>query len=301
MQKIITIFGGKCVLGKYIVWNLAKSGHLINLIKSENEELEYMKTYGLTGQITITKAHEKDYNALTKLVKISDVVINLSCDKPNKNSGTKLFLSNILSEYCFKFGDKKYIQTISIQDYDYKVIEETISQNIKSNASIIKIGDVFCQENEIISSIISLKNAPLIPIALSSKASNIFITDAKNAADAIENIIDSKSSDNQILTLVNGKILKIELIKMIISELKSNARLMFIPDCIAKIKLFFLNLIPGKMLLSFAKLLEPNQKNENIEVKSDFENLGIKQNSIENIIKNSCEYTDLQYLKNIQS
>ena len=77
-QRIVTIFGASGFLGRHIVRALAKDGWRIRACSRRPHLAEFLRPYGMVGQIQPFKADVTDENAVRRAVLGADAVINLA-------------------------------------------------------------------------------------------------------------------------------------------------------------------------------------------------------------------------------
>ena len=77
-QRIVTIFGASGFLGRHIVRALARDGWRIRACSRRPQLAEFLRPYGMVGQIQPFKADVTDENAVRRAVLGADAVINLA-------------------------------------------------------------------------------------------------------------------------------------------------------------------------------------------------------------------------------
>lgn len=77
-QRIVTIFGASGFLGRHIVRALAKEGWRIRACSRRPQLAEFLRPYGMVGQIQPFKADVTDANAVRRALIGADAAINLA-------------------------------------------------------------------------------------------------------------------------------------------------------------------------------------------------------------------------------
>ncbi len=76
-ERLITVFGGSGFLGRYVVQRLAKAGHRVRVaVRNPNEAL-FLKPLGDLGQVQVTQANIRNEASVRRAVAGADGVINL--------------------------------------------------------------------------------------------------------------------------------------------------------------------------------------------------------------------------------
>jgi hypothetical protein len=287
---IITIFNPEFILTKYIVPKLIDLGFYVNIIANDLSECRELKIYGLAGKITITKAKNKDYNFITNILHLSDLIIHFPAVKSYKKSD--LFLEEILDEYSMK-NNNKLIK-----------VEHRERQENSINRGKIKvfIGDIIAKDSQMILSSMVLKNMPLILNNARNKQSKISLTCPENAALFFELLIKDLSGIKiKSFKLVNQEINYQDFILKILKTLNFKGKVLNIPFVISGYIYKIASLIPSKMIASFTAFLEPiSGSSVDINAENGYSVFKIKEKNMDEIIGQAINFKDNHYLKNMR-
>jgi uncharacterized protein YbjT (DUF2867 family) len=313
MQKIknITIFGGTGFLGRYVVKELAKLGYKINVLSRFPEDSQYLKTAASVGQIKFFRGNIFNKELIEKLVKDSDVVINLVGILYEKKKGDFIKyhaeFPGLISKLAAENNIKKLIH-ISALGVDKNVMskyalskfqgEELVKSNYKE-AIILRPSIVFgCEDNFFNKFARMAQFSPFLPLIMGGKTKfqPVYVNDI---AIAIKKII--QSDDIKMLTyeIAGPDVLDFkELLQLCLLYCGKKRLFVNLPKNLALFMAWFLEKFPNPQLTrdQVKMLINDNVTNQG---SLTFFDLQIQPKNIEEIIpkylgiyKNSCNYKD---------
>ena len=295
-SRTIGIFGASGFIGESIIQRLARNNYKIKVASRNPYLSQNLRVSGDTAQIELTKINIHSDKSIQNFLDDCDVSINLigilyekssqkfediHCKFPNTLS--KIFSSSKRSKLLIHFSalgakansNSKYISSKYAG-------EEAIKKNF-SNYAIIRPSIVIGPKDNFFNMFAKLVNIfPVIPlVGAETKFQPVYVNDI---AEAVNVIIENNLS-KQIFELGGPKIFSfLELIKMLLTEIRKKRIIIPIPFSIGKIQAFFLQMFPKPLLtLDQVQIL---QEGDNIvsDQNKTFEDLEIKPKNIENII-----------------
>ena len=295
-SRTIGIFGASGFIGESIIQRLARNNYKIKVASRNPYLSQNLRVSGDTAQIELTKINIHSDTSIQNFLHDCDVCINLigilyekssqkfediHCKFPNTLS--KIFSSSKHSKLLIHFSalgakansDSKYISSKYAG-------EEAIKKNF-SNYVIIRPSIVIGPKDNFFNMFAKLVNIfPVIPlVGAETKFQPVYVNDI---AEAVNVIIENNLS-KQIFELGGPKIFSfLELIKMLLTEIRKKRIVIPIPFSMGKIQAFFLQMFPKPLLtLDQVQIL---QEGDNIvsDQNKTFEDLQIKPKNIESII-----------------
>jgi len=76
-SKLVTVFGGSGFVGRHTVWALAQAGYRIRVAVRRPELANFLRSYGLVGQIHPIQANVRDDGSVRRAIVGADAVVNL--------------------------------------------------------------------------------------------------------------------------------------------------------------------------------------------------------------------------------
>ncbi|MFN7039118.1 MAG: complex I NDUFA9 subunit family protein [Alphaproteobacteria bacterium] len=258
-NEVITIFGGTGFVGRHIIKHLVKNNYQIQIICRDPEAGNYLKTFGDTGQIVLTKYDITKEDELEKLLTNTTIVINLvgilfEKGKYNfKNIHVKA--PSNLAKICAKLKIKQFIHFSALG------VEENQSNYAKSkfegeklilesfpNAVIIRPSIIFGAEDNFINKFIRMaKISPFLPLIGNGKTKfqPVFVDDISKIIE----IIIKNNITKRIIELAGPKIYSFkEILNLIKKTMSKKRHLINIPFEIASLIGSICNLLPNPIL-----------------------------------------------------
>lgn len=295
-NKTITIFGGTGFIGRTLISALARSGAQILLPSRSKKAVERVKTFGQVGQIVPVIANIQDHDSLEKIIKKSDIVVNLIGILYEKGNATFQKLHHDfpkhVAELCDKNNIEKFIHISAIGGFEdhpcgylrTKFEGEKAVHKAFKNATILRPSIVFGTDDGFFNKFASMSiYSPFLPLIGGghTKFQPVYVCDV---VDAILKSLIDKKTDGKIYELGGPEIYSFkELLKKVNHETGRSPYLITIPFWGAKIKAFFLQFAPEP-------LLTPDQvealKQDNIVTPKapSLKDLGVKPTALELIL-----------------
>ena len=296
-MKTVVIFGGSGFVGRNIIRRIAKNGHKIIIPFHRQPNEAKLRLLGTTGQIIPFKFRNLKEKKILNLVEKADVIINLKTLWDEKKISFKkgildfnVELVNAVKkikknpQFIYFSGIGVDVKNDSFRSKAIFQVEEFIKQNL-DNSVIIRPGVIIGGGDQFLNSLISLfKISFFIPLFGSglSRFQPVFIDDLSMA---INNIIESCSSEHHLYEIVGSEIFTYKEFYNYLSFCIDKTRVLVpIPLQFAKIGVSILEKTPFSPINSEQlKLFETDNISSNNHEK--LEDLGIKPQDLREIIK----------------
>ncbi|WP_207461973.1 complex I NDUFA9 subunit family protein [Azospirillum sp. SYSU D00513] len=76
-SQVVTVFGGSGFIGRHLIRKIAKHGATVRIVSRHPGQGNYLRTAGSVGQIASLSADVMDDESVARVIKGSDIVINL--------------------------------------------------------------------------------------------------------------------------------------------------------------------------------------------------------------------------------
>ncbi|NCV24247.1 MAG: complex I NDUFA9 subunit family protein, partial [Proteobacteria bacterium] len=259
-SRTIGIFGASGFIGESIIQRLARNNYKIKVASRNPYLSQNLRVSGDTAQIELTKINIHSDKSIQNFLDDCDVCINLIgilYEKSSQkfedihfkfpNTLSKIFSSSRHSKLLIHFSalgakansNSKYISSKYAG-------EEAIKKNF-SNYAIIRPSIVIGPKDNFFNMFAKLVNIfPVIPlVGAETKFQPVYVNDI---AEAVNVIIENNLS-KQIFELGGPKIFSfLELIKMLLTEIRKKRIIIPIPFSMGKIQAFFLQMFPKPLL-----------------------------------------------------
>jgi len=295
-QKIIAIFGAGGFLGKHLLRQLTKLDYRVKVATRSPYTKGYLKTLGSPGQIELFKTNIFDSEDVIKILKNSDIAINLVGilyeTRKQKFNQIHSYFPKLLADLCKEEKIKKliHISALGVKEKHtsyYMMSKYEGEKNILDsfNSSIIlRPSLIFGPEDKFFNKFAALAQfSPLIPLIGEGKTkfAPVYVVDV---AKAIVKSLELNNLKPEIFELGGPENYSFkELMKIMLSEIKKKRLFLPIPFGLAKFQSYFLDLLPNP-------ILTPDQvemlKYNNI-VSGDYptlKELGISGKSVQSIL-----------------
>ena len=295
-SRTIGVFGASGFIGESIVQRLAKNNYKIKVASRNPYLSQNLRVSGDTAQIEVLKININSEDSITSFLEECDVCINLIGILYEKSSQkfedihfkfpsslSKIFSNSQQSRHLIHFSalgvkansNSKYISSKYAG-------EEAVKKNF-SNYTIIRPSIVIGPKDNFFNMFAKLANIfPVIPlVGAETRFQPVYVNDVAEAV----NVIIEKNLSKQTFELGGPKIFSfLELIKILLMEIRKKRIVIPVPAAIGKIQAFFLQMLPKPLLtLDQVRILEEgdNIVSDNNKI---FEDLQIQPKNIENII-----------------
>ncbi len=297
--KLVTIFGGDGFVGTQVVQQLAQHNFRIRVAVRRPDLAGHVVPLGNVGQIIPIQANIRDYASVARAVDGADIVINLVGIKSQSGKQTfeavhELGAKNI-AQAAKKAGAKILIhmsalgadlESQSISSRSKAKGEQEVLKAFPS-AIIIRPSLIFGAEDgffNLFGSIAAI--SPILPvIGANTLFQPIYVGDV---AKAFSLAAMGKTKQGKIYELGGADVLSMrELMAEVAKQTERNNILIAVPNWIAKIKAFFLQILPSPMVTvdQITQLQVDNIVSEKaIKQKLDLKSFGIKPTSLEAIL-----------------
>lgn len=295
-DSIVTIFGGSGFIGRQVVYALAKEGYRIKVASRSAEDSMPLKTAGAVGQIIPISCDVLKPELVRQAVTNSHIVINLVGILYPKGRQTFQAMHVQAPEYITKAakdaGVKRLIHMSSLgadraKTSKYAVTKLFGEQKVKTifpDVTILRPSVVFGENDNFFNLFARMaKISPFLPLIGGGRTlfQPVFVGDI---ASAIVEILKDDGSKKRIYELAGPDTLSFkEILQFILKHIDRKRILLPIPFWLAKLKAFFLEILPNPPLtrdqvelLKYDNVVTPKSLG--------FSDLGIAPKSINEIV-----------------
>ncbi len=269
-DKIVTIIGGSGFVGRYIVHLLAKSGMRIRVaVRNPNKALD-LTVSGTVGQIVPVQCNVRNLESVKQVTKGSDYVVNcvgILYEAGNQTfEGTQFIGAKNVALACQENNIKKLVHISALganknSDSAYaktKALAEQAILDIMPNSTILRPSIIIGAEDNFLNMFAKIAGlSPVLPLIGYgvTRFQPVYVGDI---ATAVYHTLEDKTTDGKIYELGGAKVYTFkELMEKMLFEIGKKRLLIGIPFAIAKIKAFFLQLLPKPLLtIDQIKLLQ---------------------------------------------
>lgn len=283
-MKVITIFGGTTLIGRYLINHLLQYNYKINIVSRSEKKMSFFKCNKFPGQISQFIVNVMDYTELTSLIQFSNIIINcIGISDKNEKIMHKLNCSfpTMLADYCKKYNVEKFIHFSSIEakidtkfGKSMKNGEEGILENEQNKSIILRYGFPLCKETKYLLSLDFWNNFPFIPIPKSMKNSKIYTTDIYKLTNIVIKVIESNKFNGKIYDICeNNPILGEEFIqRSILNKNKENRKIKiaYIPDFLCEFMYSVVKIFKIEFLIFTTKIFKNIGYKKEIEIDKKF-------------------------------
>lgn len=293
----ITIFGGTGFVGRHLVKYLCETGCLVQIPTRNIAKSYFLQTSGDVGQITPISCNFSNSEDINKVIKNTDVVINLIGILNEKKKGEFEYvhfdIAKKITDSCNLLKIKKLIHLSAIGSEENKnsfyaqsklKAEKYILKNLK-NSYIIRPSVIFGPEDNFFNLFAKISLfSPILPLIMGGKTKfqPVYVEDV---CSGIVEILKRDNIKKNIYEFGGPDIYSFkELMQILLKVINRKRFLLYIPKFIASPLAKILELLHYPLLTQDQlKLLEKN----NIVSKKylTFKDLDIKPTSLEIIIE----------------
>lgn len=260
-DKIVTVIGGSGFVGRYIVQSLAKMGMRVRVaVRNPSKALD-LTVSGTVGQIVPVQCNIRNLNSVKAVTKGSYFVINcvgiLYETGKQTFEDTQFLGAKNIALACQQNHIKKLIHISALgADENSKShyaqskakAEKTIL-DIMPNSTILRPSIIIGIEDKFFNMFAKLTSiSPILPLigGGQTKFQPVYVGDI---AQAVLSVINSDQTDGKTYELGGLKVFTFkELLEKMLFEIGKKRLLVPVPFCIAKLKAFFLQLLPKPLL-----------------------------------------------------
>ncbi len=201
-QRIVTVFGASGFLGRHFVRALAKDGWRIRACSRRPQLAEFLRPYGMVGQIQVFKADVTDENSVRRTVLGSDAVINLAGVMQGGFGGKRFTATHeegagLVARVATEAGVGRLLHVSTLADADatarYAVSKAAGEAAVRAafpGATILRPSAVFGQEDQFFNRFANMaRYAWILPLigGGDTKFQPVFVDDIAAAAVAALN------------------------------------------------------------------------------------------------------------------
>jgi len=271
-DKIVTVIGGSGFVGRYIVQKLAKQGYRVRVaVRNPNHALD-LTVSGTVGQIASVQCNIRHLNSVQNAIKDSDYVIN--CVGILFESGKQTFQdtqfkgAKNIATACKALNIKKLVHISAIgadlkskSSYaQTKAHAEKEILDAMPNSTILRPSIIFGTEDNFFNLFAGIASiSPALPLIGGGETlfQPVYVD---NVAQAAVTVLDNSETDGKIFFLGGPEKYSFkQLMEKMLLQIGKKRLLLPLPFFVAKIKAFFLQLLPKPLLtVDQVELLKSN-------------------------------------------
>lgn len=294
-NKIAVVFGGSGFVGTQVVRELAKAGYTIKVASRVPERAYFLRPCGNVGQVVPVACDYGEGN-IADILRGADVVVNCVGILYERGKGqfqkAHVDLPAKIAAACAKehVGSFVHISALgcdrSTSKYAKSKLEgETEILNAYPEAVILRPSVIFGEDDEFFNMFARLSQIfPALPLigGGETKFQPVFVGDV---ADAVMAVIANDKARGHIYELGGPETVTFkEIYQRLFKHMGIKRTLVNLPFCLAKMNAFFLQMLPGKPMLTpdqVESLKTPNIVQEDVHILSE---LGIKPTAMDLIL-----------------
>lgn len=295
--KLVTIFGGSGFVGRHVVRAFARKGWRVRVAVRRPDLAAHLQPLGNVGQIHGVQANIRYPKSVMAALAGSDAVVNLvGILHPTGHQGFAAVHAKgaeTVAKAARDAGVSRFVHmsalganTSSLSTYARTKAEgERLVKKQRKDAVIFRPSVIFGPEDDFFNRFASMARfMPFLPLigGGQTKFEPVFVGDV---ADAIVKAAEGGAKSGGIYELGGPEIMTLEdVYRFILKVTHRNNVLLPVPFGLAKVKAFFLGLLPNPLLtFDQLKLLQSDNvvSKKAKKAKSTFDGLGIKPRSVE--------------------
>jgi len=257
---LITIFGGSGFVGQHVVQALGRRGYRLRVAVRRPNEALFLKTSGGVGQIEPVQANIRDEASVRAAIEGASAVINLvgilSESGKQKFSAVQAEGAGRVARLARAAGVGVFIQMSAIGASadslslyaQSKAAGEAAVRAAFPQAAILRASVVFGPEDKFFNRFAGLARlSPVLPlIGAATRFQPVYV---KDLAEAVARVLETTDGDGKVIELGGPACLTMrELMETMLSVIRRKRLLIPVPMGIAKIKAFFLQMLPNPLL-----------------------------------------------------
>jgi NADH dehydrogenase len=259
-RSVATVFGGSGFIGRYVVQRLAARGHIVRVAVRDPEAALFLKTAGTLGQIVLLAAPITDEAAVARAVEGADLVVNLVGILAEQRAGDFQRIhaegAGRVARLSAAAGVRRLVHVSAIGADPAAASRYAASKGAGEKAvsaafpaaTILRPSVVFGTEDGFFNRFAFMaRMLPFMPvIAGGAKLQPVYVGDV---ADAVLAALDSADAAGKVFELGGPRVLSMrEVAAYILTETGREKRLISMPMALLRLKAFFWERMPGKLL-----------------------------------------------------
>ncbi|MGE4312742.1 MAG: complex I NDUFA9 subunit family protein [Pseudobdellovibrionaceae bacterium] len=294
--KTACVFGGTGFLGRYVVQALARKGVTVKVATRTPQSAYFLRTYGVVGQIVPVFCDTSE-DSIRKAVQGCDYVVN--CVGILYESGKSTFdkihraLPETIAKACAaeKVARLTQISALGIEESKSRYAKSKLAgeEAVKAAypaASILRPSLIFGPEDNFFNKFARLAGVlPFLPLIGGGKTKfqPVYVADIADAV--METLTGPEELTGKTYALGGPEVVTFkDMMELMLKETERKAALISVPFFMAKIKAFFLKLVPGAPLLTIDQVRSLQSDNVVRDGQAGFAELGIVPTAMELIV-----------------
>lgn len=257
---LITIFGGSGFVGQHVVQALGSRGYRIRVAVRRPNEALFLKTSGVVGQIKPMQANIRDDASVRAAVAGASAVINLvgilsesgkqrfeavqvegaaRVAKAARAAGVPIFIQ-LSSIAANPDATSRYARTKAAG-------EEAVRAHYR-DAAILRPAVIFGADDQLFNRFAALARlTPVLPVIHGdTQMQPVYVGDV---AEAVVKALETDVADGKVLELGGPEVMTVREIMALTLRMTRRRRVLLpVPAFLAKIKAFFLQMLPNPLL-----------------------------------------------------
>lgn len=262
-SKIACVFGATGFIGRHVVQELARLGYRVKAVTRVPERAYFLKPYGDVGQVVPVACDLRDLENISSVIKGADVVVNcvgILFEKGKSQKFEKLHsdVPAAIAKACKKHKVSRFvhISALGVDKNTSKYArsklagEKAVFSNFK-DAVILRPSVVFGENDEFFNMFAGMAEIlPVLPLIGGGKTKfqPVYVGDV---AAAVTKAVTANNVQGKIFCLGGPDVLSFkDIYEKLFYYTGLRPALISLPFALAKAKAFFLQLLPGKPLLT---------------------------------------------------
>lgn len=259
--RSVTVFGGSGFVGRYVVKRLAQAGWRVRVAVRRPDKALFLKPMGVVGQVVPVQANLRADASVAAAVAGVDAVVNLVGIL--SESGQQRFASvqargaEVVAEAAAQAGVKTLVHVSAIgadpeSESAYARAKAAGEAGVRKHfpaATILRPSVVFGTEDNFLNLFAMLARfSPVLPLIAGGKTrfQPVYVGDV---AAAVSAALETESAAGKTFELGGPAVMSFEeILRYILKETGRFGLLVPVPEAIAMIEAFFLEMLPSPLL-----------------------------------------------------